>query len=52
MDNYGIRIEIPDGRVKEILDTLTEAQETIRQCYDELVRLGVVTIKDTAASGN
>ncbi len=52
MNNYGIQIEVPNGKVKEILDELTTAQETIRRCYDELQSLGVVTIKEKAASGN
>ena len=33
------------GDVKEILDRLTAAQETIRQCYDELTRLGVLVVR-------
>lgn len=52
MNNYGIQIEVPEGRVKEILDRLTAAQETIRDCYNELDMLGVVTIKEKIASGN
>lgn len=44
MNSYGIQIQIPTGRVQEIMDELTAAQETIRRCYDELVMLGVVTI--------
>ena len=45
MDNYSIRIEVPEGKVKEILDRLTEAQETIYRCYDELNRLGVLVVR-------
>ena len=52
MTSYGIHIEVPEGRVKEILDKLTEAQNTIYACYNELERLGVVTVKEKAASGN
>ena len=44
MDAYAIRIRVPEGRVKEILDRLTKAQETICRCYDELTELGVVEI--------
>lgn len=44
MNNFAIRIEVPQGRVKDILDRLQEAQETIRDCYDELEQLGVLTI--------
>ena len=47
-----IHIEIPEGRVKEILDELTKAQETIYKCYAELERLGVLTIKEKIGSGN
>lgn len=52
MNNFAIQIEVPQGRVKDILDRLQEAQETIRSCYDELERLGVLTIKEKTASGN
>lgn len=52
MNNYGVCIEIPEGRVKEILDKLTAAQNTIYDCYNELERLGVVTVREKAASGN
>ncbi|WP_154658792.1 hypothetical protein [Agathobaculum desmolans] len=52
MNNYAIHIEIPEGRVQEILNELTVAQETIRRCYDELTRLGVITVKEKTVSGN
>lgn len=52
MDKYIIRLEIPDGKVEEILDRLTAAQETIRECYQELGEIGVVAIKKETASGN
>jgi len=45
MTNYLISIEVPEGKVKEILDRLTAAQETIRQCYDELTCLGVLAVR-------
>lgn len=45
MTNYLISIEVSEGKVKEILDRLTEAQEIIRQCYDELTRLGVLVVR-------
>lgn len=41
---YGIRIEMPEGEVKSILDELTKAQETIHKCYRRLEELGVVTV--------
>lgn len=52
MNRYCINIEIPAGKVDEILKRLEQAQEEIRDCYDELVRLGVVSIKEDTASGN
>lgn len=52
MDKYVINISVPDGKVGEILDKLTEAQETIRDCYYELNQLGVLTVTENAASGN
>ena len=50
MNRYIVQIEIPEGRVGEILDKLSAAQETIRLCYEELERLGVLAIKEKATS--
>lgn len=52
MDNYSIRIKVPEGRVREILDRLTAAQETISECYEELRNLGVVVVEEKTDSGN
>lgn len=52
MKRHMIRIEIPEGRVKEILDQMTKAQETIYECYQELESLGVVTVTEKTVSGN
>lgn len=52
MNNYSIRIEVPEDKLKEILDRLTEAQETIYRCYEELNQLGVLTIAEKTTSGN
>lgn len=54
MTNHFVRLEIPEGKVKELLDEMVKAQNTIRKCYRELEELGVVTIvpKEKAASGN
>lgn len=45
MNNHIIHIEVPEGRIKEILDKMTEAQTTIYQCWEELEHLGIVVIK-------
>jgi hypothetical protein len=45
MNDYMIRIEIPEGEVKKILNELTEAQQKIYECYDRLNDLGVVVLK-------
>ena len=45
MRNYDIMIKIPEGRIKEIMDKMNNAQEIIYECYDELISLGVVTIE-------
>lgn len=45
MRSFDILIKIPDGRIKEIMDKMNKAQETIYECYNELVMLGVVTIE-------
>lgn len=47
MNNFGIRIEVPEGEVKKILDELTEAQDKISECYSKLEKLGVLVIKKT-----
>lgn len=52
MNSYSISIEVPDGKVKEILDRLTEAQDTIYECYAELRELGVLTVREKTTSGN
>ena len=46
MNNYDIRIEIQEGEVKEILDKLNEAKETIYNCYNRLQEIGVLTLKE------
>ncbi len=52
MNKYGIAIEIPEGKLAEILERLTAAQEEIGKCYEELRNLGVVTIREKTVSGN
>ena len=52
VDKYGLSISVPEGKVNEILDRLTEAQKTIYDCYCELEHLGVLTITKKADSGN
>ena len=52
MTNGLIQIEIPGGKIKAIMDELDQAQETIYRCYSELQDLGVVVIRQDAASGN
>lgn len=47
-----IRIEIPEGKIKAIMDEMDQAQETIYRCYSELQNLGVVVISQDAASGD
>lgn len=52
MNSYGIRIVVPEGKVKEILDRLTTAQKTINDCYQELRDLGVLKIEKETTGGN
>jgi len=47
-----IRIEIPAGKVRELMERIDRAQEEIYECYIELERLGVVTVKEETASCN
>ena len=52
MNKYGITIEVPEGKLTEILDRLTAAQEEISKCYSELRDLGIVTIREKTVSGD
>lgn len=52
MNKYLVHLEMPKGKVGEILEKLGSAQETIRECYQELEDLGVLVIKEETASGN
>ena len=54
MRRYSIRIKMPEGEVKEILDELASAQEIIYKCYNRLESLGVLTVvpNEEADSGN
>lgn len=53
MTSHLVRIEIPEGEVKQILDELNEAQRKIYECYSRLQGLGVLTVvkKDAAGGG-
>lgn len=48
MNNYHLRIEVTEGKMKEIFNRLTEAQETIRDCLWD----GVFKIEKEATGGN
>ena len=52
VNKYAVQLEMPKGKVGEILEKLSSAQETIRECYQELEGLGVLVIKEETASGN
>ncbi len=49
MTKYMIRIEVPKGRLQELLNELDAAQEKIRECYSELNNLGVITVTEDTA---
>jgi len=44
LNDYSIRIEVPEGKLKELLDRISDAQKVIYDCYSELEALGIVTI--------
>lgn len=56
VNKYAIRIEIPDGKVRELLERSDAAQQEIYNCYRELDELGVLTMQqvdeERTASGN
>lgn len=54
MGRYGLFLEIPEGKLDEIMKKLKEAQETIYKCYTELELLGFLRVerKEDTDSGN
>lgn len=52
-----MHVQINKGRLNQTLKTLTEAIETIYQCYSELENMGVLVVdeadeKEDTVSGN
>ena len=52
MSDYYLRVEVPEGKLKEIFNRITEAQKTIRNYLRELESLGVLKIEKEATGGN
>ena len=46
MKRYTAQIEMPDSRLGEILNELDAARETIYRCYQELMGLDVLVLKE------
>ena len=44
LTRYRVQMEIPEGKIDEIMTRLENAQEEIYKCYDELVQLGVLNV--------
>lgn len=44
MTGYVIRIEVPEGRIKKIMERIDKAQQELYECYCELENLGVLKI--------
>lgn len=44
MTGYMLRIEVPEGKIQEILQRIDKAQEEISKCYHELTDIGVLTV--------
>lgn len=49
-DRYIALVEVKDGKLGEIAERMQKAMDEIRDCYDELKELGLVTIKKETAS--
>lgn len=44
MTGYAVRIEVPEGRIKKIMERMDKAQHEIYECYSELENLGVLKV--------
>ena len=44
LTRYRVQMEIPEGKIDEIMTRLENAQEEISKCYDELIYLGVLNV--------
>lgn len=44
MTRYRVEMEIPEGKIDEIMTRLENAQEEIYKCYDELQNMGVLKV--------
>lgn len=44
LTRYRVQMEIPEGKIDEIMTRLENAQEEISECYDELIHLGVLNV--------
>lgn len=51
MTEFVATVSMPEGELEDIMKKLTEAQETIYECYSRLEKLGVLRLekKDTAS---
>lgn len=50
MNNYSIRIEVSEGKIKELLDNITAATDVIRKSSYELEQLGFLKITETPSA--
>lgn len=45
MGRYMTIVEIPEGKLDEIMNRMEKAQETIYKCYRELQELGILKVE-------
>ena len=45
MNKYFVVLNMDDEKLEAVLTKLHEAEQTIRDCYDELREMGVVSIR-------
>lgn len=45
MTEFVVTVSMPEGELEDIMKKLTEAQETIYECYSRLEKLGVLRLE-------
>jgi len=49
---YTATVSMEKNKLTDVLEKLDKAKEMLRECYLALEEMGVLTVKEDAASGN